>query len=198
MTEQTRGGLFPANPLDFALLLRRPPNPPRVPTKEEVRADPFLRTIAARQKELEFELMRVHLASAITSTLYDDMVAVADEAFGTESTRKTYKSDFNRYARWCEEQHLPSLPTAPEVTAHFLLHLGKTVKPGGIDRMIQAIAYHHRWARQPFDPDDEIIRATVRFLRRCHQEAKSEGSAAATPLPVEREQISTNGQGGPH
>jgi hypothetical protein len=121
MTEQPRGGLFPANALDFAILLRRPPSPPRIPTREEIRADPYLRTIAERQKQLDFELLRVHLAQSITRVLYDDMVAVANEQFGTKSSQKTYTTCFNQFARWAEAEGYPSLPSCPEVVATFLL-----------------------------------------------------------------------------
>src|SRR6266849_241992 len=74
-------------------------------------SDPVTAILEARRKQLELEHTRVLLAEPINAILYDDICEESRRAFGTESTRSNYKSDFNKFAEWARENKLPSLPT---------------------------------------------------------------------------------------
>lgn len=160
--------------------------------------DPIFKAIEDKRRQLESERTRVLLAEPLNTILYDDIVFETNRAFGTENTRANYKSDFQKYAEWCRDNKLPSLPTSPEVVAHYLIEMAKDHKPERLARSVAAIAYTHEWSDLPWR-DDVVIRAALRGARRCHEQAAAEKAEAQAESPVvEKTELTINGSGGSH
>jgi hypothetical protein len=165
--------------------------PPRVAeTEEEWRArckhDPIAKAVDEKIKQMALAETRCKLANVLMEILYDDICAETAAQQGTESTHKTYRSDFGRFQRWASQNDLPALPSNAETVAHYILSEAKTNgRPEGLQRSIQAIAFTHKWADQPFDPNDVLIKAVMRFVKRSWEE-ELEKRAETPELAVER------------
>ena len=93
--------------------------------------------------------------------------AETERAFGTESTRATYKREFKRFRAFCLEQDLSSLPTTPEAIAFYMLaRCADGATPKALERALAAITFVHRLSDISWSFDDVIIRAAMRLCRR--------------------------------
>jgi len=188
MTEQRGGGLFPSDPFEFQVLLRRPPNPPRVPTVEEIKRDPQLAHLVERQTRRDFDAMRAELSLVLTEIMNQELIEETDAAVGSKKMRAKHMANFQKFAAWCESQGYPSLPSCPEVLALYLISM--EAKPSALQRIIDSVAYYHHWVKEDFNPTDEHLTATLKWAGRVYNEPKSQ--------LVEREEIKPNGSGSKH
>jgi site-specific recombinase XerD len=126
--------------------------------------------------------------------LYDDIKAETDRAYGSETTRASYKSDFGKFKEWATEQGLPYLPTSPEVISHWLIEeAGAGMRPERLARCVNAIKFFHEWADKPCPTDDVLVRAALRWARRHWEEEQNKETETATELPS-----AANGAGAQH
>jgi site-specific recombinase XerD len=95
------------------------------------------------------------------------------------ATRRAYGTDFAIFRAWCAERGLDALPTSPETVAAFLAHeASRNVKASTIGRRTAAIRYAHKLAGLPTPTDDELVKATVRGIRRTLGTAKTKKAPA--------------------
>ncbi len=83
------------------------------------------------------------------------------------STRRAYRSDFSAFRRWCETRKLSALPASPTSLATFLASEAKRgVMASTIERRIAGIRYAHLLAGHEPPGQLEIVKATMRGIRR--------------------------------
>jgi site-specific recombinase XerD len=84
-----------------------------------------------------------------------------------ESSRRAYRSDFRLFTRWCEARGLCPLPATPEVLAAFLAsEATRGVKPSSITRRVSGIRHAHRLAGFESPNAAELVKSTLRGIRR--------------------------------
>ena len=89
------------------------------------------------------------------------------------ATRRAYGTDFAIFRAWCAERQLGTLPASPATVAAFLSHeASRNVKASTIGRRTAAIRYAHKFAGLASPTDDELVKATVRGIRRILGTAK--------------------------
>jgi len=99
------------------------------------------------------------------------------------ATRRTYGTDFLIFRTWCAERQLEVLPASPATVAAFLAHgPAENVKASTIGHRTTAIRYAHKLAGFATPTDDEMVKATVRGIRRSLGTAKTK----KTPATAER------------
>src|SRR5258708_20533167 len=89
------------------------------------------------------------------------------------ATRRAYGTDFAIFRAWCAERQLEALPASPATVAAFLAHeASRNVKASTIGRRTAAVRYAHKLAGLATPTDDELVKATVRGIRRTLGTAK--------------------------
>ena len=89
------------------------------------------------------------------------------------ATRRAYGTDIAIFRTWCAERGLGALPASPATVAAFLAHeASRNVKASTIGRRTAAIRYAHKFAGLASPTDDELVKATVRGIRRTLGTAK--------------------------
>jgi hypothetical protein len=99
------------------------------------------------------------------------------------ATRRACRSDWRIFQRWCTAHGLLPLPATPAVVATFMgAQAAAEVKPATLARRVAAIRYAH--ARTGLVPPTqaELVRATLRGVRRRHGVAP----AQKAPAPAAR------------
>ena len=95
------------------------------------------------------------------------------------STRAAYRSDFIAFQSWCRGKGVAALPANPETAAAYLVHQAACgAAAATITRRCAAIRYAHRLANFEPPTNSEIVRATLRGIRRTI------GAAPARKTPV--------------
>jgi site-specific recombinase XerD len=95
------------------------------------------------------------------------------------ATRRAYGADFLIFRAWCEERQLDAVPASPATAAAFLAHeASRNVKASTIGRRVAAIRYAHKLAGLATPTDDELVKATVRGIRRTLGTAKTKKAPA--------------------
>jgi site-specific recombinase XerD len=95
------------------------------------------------------------------------------------ATRRAYRTDFMLFRAWCEERQVAALPASPATVAAFLAHeASRNVKASTIGRRTAAIRYAHKLAGLASPTDDELVKATVRGIRRTLGTAKTKKAPA--------------------
>ena len=143
---------------------------------------PVAKAIDERVSRIKLEISRAGMAQMLSDLLYDDIKAETDRAYGSKSTRESYTLDFNKFREWCIGEGLSYLPTSPEIVAHYVVAHGE-MRPERLARATSAIAYVHSWADLPYRSDDVLVKAAMRFVRRCHEQEQERRTEAATQLP---------------
>ncbi len=116
--------------------------------------------------------------------------AKADKA---ESTRRAYRSDFDQFRAWCAERALSALPATPQTVAAFLAFDAARSRPATINRRASAIRYAHKLAGLPAPTEHEIVRATVRGIRRSLGIAPRKKTAATTDKIIAMAPLASEG-----
>jgi site-specific recombinase XerD len=85
----------------------------------------------------------------------------------SEASRRAYRSDFELFRLWCEARNLSPLPAVPATLAAFLAcEAQRGSKPSSIARRIAGIRHAHLLAGHQPPSQSEMVRATVRGIRR--------------------------------
>ena len=120
-------------------------------------------------------------ANALPATLGPEIESAAEYARAEKavSTRRAYRSDFTLFRSWCEAKHVPALPATPEAVAAFLAaEANRGAKVATISRRLAAIRYAHKLAGHEPPTNSEVVKATLRGIRR------TAGSAPARKAPA--------------
>ena len=125
-------------------------------------------------------------AGALPATLQPELEEAAGYARAEKAaaTRRAYRSDFARFRSWCETKHIPALPAAPETVAAFLAgEASRGTKASTIGRRLAAIRYAHKIVGHEPPTNAEIVKATLRGIRR------TAGSASSRKAPATADKI---------
>ncbi len=83
------------------------------------------------------------------------------------ATRRAYRGDIRAFEAWCRERGVPAIPAAPEAVASFLAHEAQRgLAVSSISRRAAAIRLFHRAAGHATPTESEIVRSTLRGIRR--------------------------------
>jgi hypothetical protein len=105
------------------------------------------------------------------ATLEPELEEAADYARAEKApaTRRAYKSDYALFRCWCETKRVPALPAAPETVAAFLAaEVNRGIKASTIGRRLAAIRYAHKLAGHEPPTNSEVVKATLRGIRRTN------------------------------
>ena len=109
----------------------------------------------------------------VSNTLPVALEADAEAArdFARESlspaTRRAYRTDIRAFETWCGERRVRAIPAAPEVVASFLAHEAQRgLAVSSISRRAAAIRLFHRSAGHATPTESEVVRSTLRGIRR--------------------------------
>lgn len=119
------------------------------------------------------------LVASVTPTRVDldrlaaDLERVAEAAVA-DNTRTGYASDFRRFAGWCMQHGVESMPAAPGTVAAYLLDAANDVSLSGkrryatatLTRWLAAINQMHVSRGQPKPGDDPRLKMVMRAVRR--------------------------------
>ncbi len=109
------------------------------------------------------------VTNILPAALESDAQAARD--FARESlspaTRLAYRSDIRAFEAWCRERGVLAIPAAPEVVASFLAHEAQRgLAVSSISRRAAAIRLFHRAAGHATPTESELVRSTLRGIRR--------------------------------
>jgi site-specific recombinase XerD len=84
-----------------------------------------------------------------------------------QATLRAYRSDYADFCAWCERMHVSALPAAPETVAAYLASLAdRGFKASTVARRAAAIGFVHRKRELEPPTNSELVRATLRGIRR--------------------------------
>ena len=85
----------------------------------------------------------------------------------SEASRRAYRSDFQLFSRWCAARNLSPLPATPATLAAFLAcEARRGSRPSSIARRLAGIRHAHLLAGHEPPTQSEMVRATLRGIRR--------------------------------
>jgi site-specific recombinase XerD len=129
------------------------------------------------------------LAATDVDLLHAMQFARAEKA---PATRRAYRSDFAAFQSWCEGKGLAGLPAEPETIAAFLAsEAARGVKAATIGRRVAAIRHAHKLAGHESPTASEIVKTTVRGIRRTI------GATKAPKAPLVAEAVRAMAQAAP-
>ena len=83
-----------------------------------------------------------------------------------ENTVKAYRSDWARFARFCQGREVASLPAAPATVAAYAAEAARCLKANTIERHLTAISQAHQLAGVPNPIEDKLVRTVMAGIRR--------------------------------
>jgi len=130
-------------------------------------------------------LVKANAADAVPAALGPELEEAAGYARAekAQATRQAYRSDFGLFRSWCEMRHVSALPATPQTVAAFLAaEANRGSKPSTIGRRLAAIRYAHKLASHEPPTNSEVVKATLRGIRRTANNAP----ARKTPATADR------------
>jgi integrase len=97
-----------------------------------------------------------------------------------ENTLRGYQSDWRDFCAWCESHGLGPLPASPEGVAAYIAECAGRLKPGSIQRRLNAIAEAHKAMGVESPTSAGIVRNTLKGIRRTLGTAPAQKSPALT------------------
>ena len=109
------------------------------------------------------------VSNTLPAALEADAQAARD--FARESlspaTRRAYRGDIRAFEVWCRERGVRAIPAEPEVVASFLAYEAQRgLAVSSISRRAAAIRLFHRAAGHATPTESEVVRSTLRGIRR--------------------------------
>lgn len=109
------------------------------------------------------------------------------------TTSTAYRSDWDRFTRWCRQRGYPTMPAPPEVIADYLTEHAEAVTPKGerafaistLRRWLAGINYVHRNAGQPVPGESQLVRETVSGMRRAYASVRPRAVNRKAPLMLD-------------
>jgi site-specific recombinase XerD len=110
-----------------------------------------------------------------------DQVREYVRASKAENTLRGYQSDWRDFCAWCESRGgLCPLPATAESVAAYIAECAGHLKPGSIQRRLNAIAETHKAAGLESPTHAAIVRNTLKGIRRTLGTAPAQKAAALT------------------
>jgi integrase len=98
-----------------------------------------------------------------------------------ENTLRGYRSDWRHFCAWCESRGgLCPLPAAADAVAAYIAECAGRLKPGSIQRRLNAIAEAHKAAGLDSPTHTGIVRNTLKGIRRTLGTAPAQKAPALT------------------
>ncbi|MCB2410934.1 tyrosine-type recombinase/integrase [Hymenobacter lucidus] len=105
-------------------------------------------------------------SDSLDALLDEARVFIARGMLGAESTQCAYAGDWKRFASWCEDHGVPSLPAEARTVCFFLTYLAQNKKVATIQRCLAAINKTHEVAELPNPALDKSVKHTLRGIKR--------------------------------
>src|SRR5690242_2004745 len=83
-----------------------------------------------------------------------------------ENTLRGYRADWRDFCAWCEGAGQRAVPGSPETVAAYIAECAGRLRPGSIQRRLNAIAEAHKAAGLASPTDAGVVRNTVKGIRR--------------------------------
>jgi site-specific recombinase XerD len=109
-----------------------------------------------------------------------DQVREYIRASKAENTLRGYQSDWRDFCAWCEAHGVGPLPAAPETVAAYIAECAGRLKPGSIQRRLNAIAEAHKAVGAESPTSAGIVRNTLKGIRRTMGTAPAQKAPALT------------------
>jgi len=97
-----------------------------------------------------------------------------------ENTLRGYESDWRDFCAWCEGRGLCPVPATPETVAGYIAECAGHLKPGSIQRRLNAIAEAHKAMGAESPTRHAIVTNTMKGIRRTRGTAPTQKAAALT------------------
>src|ERR1035438_9612182 len=97
-----------------------------------------------------------------------------------ENTLRGYSADWRDFCGWSEAHSVSPLPAAAEAVAAYIAECASHLKPGSIQRRLNAIAEAHKAARLDSPTHNALVRNTMKGIRRTLGTAPGQKAAALT------------------
>jgi integrase len=96
------------------------------------------------------------------------------------STLRGYQSDWRDFCAWCQARDARPLPAAPESVAAYIAECARHLRPGSIQRRLNAIAEAHKAAGLDSPTHAGIVRNVLKGIRRTLGTAPAQKAPALT------------------
>lgn len=96
------------------------------------------------------------------------------------NTLRGYQSDWRAFCAWCEGHGLCPLPATPETVASYIAESAGHLKPGSIQRQLNATAEAHKAAGMESPTHSGVVRNTLKGIRRTLGTAPTQKAPALT------------------
>ena len=97
-----------------------------------------------------------------------------------ENTLRGYQSDWRDFCAWCDTRGLQPLPAAADAVAAYIADCAGRLKPGSIQRRLNAIAEAHKAVGLESPTHAGIVRNTLKGIRRTLGTAPVQKAPALT------------------
>src|ERR1022692_926156 len=97
-----------------------------------------------------------------------------------ESTLRGYQSDWRDFCGWCAAHGVSPLPAPPELVAAYIAECASHLKPGSIQRRLNAIAEAHKAAGLESPTHAGMVRNTLKGIKRTMGTATKQKAPALT------------------
>ena len=113
-------------------------------------------------------------------SLPSDQVRQFIRASKAENTLRGYSADWRDFCGWSEANGISPLPAAAEAIAAYIAECASHLKPGSIQRRLNAIAEAHKAAGLDSPTHAGIVRNTMKGIRRTIGTAPAQKTATLT------------------
>ena len=113
-------------------------------------------------------------------TLPSEQVRQFIRASKAENTLRGYSADWRDFCGWSEAHGVSPLPATPELVAAYIAECASHLKPGSIQRRLNAIAEAHKAARLDSPTHNALVRNTMKGIRRTFGTAPGQKAATLT------------------
>ena len=96
------------------------------------------------------------------------------------NTLRGYRADWRDFCAWCDARGLQPLPAAADALAGYIAECAGRLKPGSIQRRLNAIAEAHKAAGLESPTHTGIVRNTMKGIRRTMGTAPAQKAPALT------------------
>lgn len=97
-----------------------------------------------------------------------------------ESTLRGYEADWRAFCEWCDTQGQCPLPASPEAVAAYIAGCAGHLKPGSIQRRLNAIAEAHKATGAESPTSSGIVKNVFKGIKRTYGTAPVQKAAALT------------------
>jgi site-specific recombinase XerD len=97
-----------------------------------------------------------------------------------ENTLRGYQSDWREFCDWCAAASAMALPATPETVSSYIVDCAERLKPGSIQRRLNAITEAHKATGAEPPTHAAMVRNVMKGIRRTKGTAPTQKAAAVT------------------